>query len=145
MDKKKNRPSAATLERAAEVAADVRPFPCVQSNTCNGKKQGRVESLLNHGAGNAIPTSELVELAGFKTSRQLQAQVEAERLDGALILSTSKRGGGYYLPADGPEGRKEINDFIRTLNARALNTLRTLKAARRALTQLDGQQIMRGV
>lgn len=145
MREKETRPSVAALERSEETAADVRPFPCVQSNTSSGKKQGRVESLLNHGAGNAIPTAELIELAGFKTSRQLQAQVEMERLDGALILSTSKRGGGYYLPADGPEGRQEINDFIRTLNARAINTLRTLKAARRALTQLDGQEVLRGI
>ena len=58
---------------------------------------------------------------------------------GALILSKSGSGGGYYLPDDGEAGRREIAAFVRTVNARAVNSLRTLKAARRALEIAEGQ------
>lgn len=99
--------------------------------------QAKVADLLPRGAENAIPTRELMKLAGFRTARQLQKEIERERAAGALILSAST--GGYYLPSVGTTGRAEILRYERTLHARAVNTLRTLKTARRALRTLDGQ------
>lgn len=60
------------------------------------------------------------------TVRALQKQVEKERREGAVILSTSIPPGGYYLP----ENEREVRQFIRTLENRADNTLGALKSAR---------------
>ena len=58
--------------------------------------------------------------------RDRQKQVEKERWEGAVILSTSIPPGGYYLP----ENEREVRQFIRTLENRADNTLGALKSAR---------------
>lgn len=88
-----------------------------------------ISSLLLHGEENAIPTAHLVQLAGVKSARELQNKIASERGKGALILSSCRNGGGYFLPAEGEAGREEIKAFIRTLKARALNTIRALKTA----------------
>lgn len=103
------------------------------------RKQGLVESLLLEGEENATPSSELVRLTGCKSVRELQNQIAHERETGALILSTCRGGGGYFLPAPGEAGQREIAAFVTTLRARALNTLKVLKAAREALQSIDGQ------
>lgn len=97
------------------------------------KKLGPIEALLLRGEANAVSTAQLVELTGYGSARQLQKQIEAERANGALILSST--GGGYFLPAD----REEIRRYELTLRRRALSTLRTLRAARKALRVCDGQ------
>lgn len=148
MSRKKTRPSAATLERnraettamaGASVSSDV------DSNIISGQKQGRIEALLPHGERNAVKVQILVELTGARSVRWLQREIEKERANGALILSTTRGTGGYFLPAYGSEGRQEINAFIRILTARASNTFRTLRAAKRALKELDGQQEIGGI
>ena len=102
--------------------------------------QGRIAALLGHGEENAITTAELVNLAGLRSPRELRAEIEKERAAGSLILSTVRHRGGYYLPSPDPvQGRAEIEAFIRTVHTRALNSQRTLKAARRALRQCVGQ------
>ena len=101
--------------------------------------------MLLRGEKYAIPTRDLVERAGAHSARDLQSEIEEERAAGALILSKGGPGGGYFLPAAGETGRREIAAFIRTLNARAVSTQRTLKAARRALAELDGQAVMEEV
>ena len=103
------------------------------------RKQGFVESLLLQGEENALPSSELVRLTRFKSVRELQNEIAREREAGALILSTCRNGGGYFLPSPGDAGKHEIAAFVATLRGRALNTLRVLKAAREALESLDGQ------
>ena len=105
----------------------------------DGRQVGFVEALLPQGEAHAIPTRQLVALCGFRSARELQKQIERERMAGALILSKSGDGGGYYLPDSGEAGRREIAAFVRTVNARAVNSLRTLKAARRALKIIEGQ------
>ena len=49
--------------------------------------------------------------------------------------------GGYFLPDDGEKGYRELSAFVRTLRSRAVNTLRTLKAANKALQRMDGAQV----
>lgn len=107
--------------------------------TAVGTGQGRIESLLLHGSANAIRTADLVKLGGFRSVREMQKQIERERVHGALILSRGGAGGGYFLPAEGEQGQREISSFVRTLDARARNTFRTIKAARAALQVLPGQ------
>lgn len=98
-----------------------------------------IESLLLHGEENAISTADLVSMSGATSVRKLQQQIERERARGALILSASD--GGYFLPDDGEKGYRELTAFVRTLRSRAVNTLRTLKAANKALQQMDSAQL----
>ncbi len=98
--------------------------------------KGFIESLLPHGEAHAIPTAQLVDLAGYRSVRELQKQIEKERAHGALILSSST--GGYFLPAD----RAEVVRYMLTLRRRALSTLRTLRSARHALRVCEGQEVL---
>lgn len=125
------RQETATFDRATAFQG--------KSITPSARKQGFIESLLLQGEENALPSGELVRLTGFKSVRELQNEIAREREAGALILSTCRGGGGYFLPAPGEAGQREIGAFVATLRARALNTLRVLKAAREALEGLDGQ------
>lgn len=103
-------------------------------------KQGNGQAifdLLPQGEENAVASKVLADLVGASSVRDLQHMVAFERERGALILSTCK--GGYYRPADGEQGQREIAAFIQTLRARALNTLRAIKTARKALEGVEGQ------
>ncbi len=103
-------------------------------------EQVKVVPLLGHGEENAMSTAQLVKRLGLRDSRKLRALVEAERAEGALILSTVRGGGGYFLPSSDPsQARGEIAGFVRTVKARALNSLKALRAARRALRECSGQ------
>ena len=105
----------------------------------------KVSPLLGHGEENAMSTAQLVKRLGLRDSRKLRAMVESERAEGALILSTVRHGGGYFLPSSDPShARGEIAGFVRTVKARALNSLRALRAARRALRECDGQSRIEG-
>ena len=99
----------------------------------------KVFDSLSYGRENAIPSQALAEILGFKTIRELQKQIERERVAGAVILS-DPCGGGYYL-SDNPE---ELRRFTRTLNARAKNTLRAAESAQRALDAATGQESIAG-
>ncbi len=99
----------------------------------------RVRDSLFYGRANAIPSRALAKSLGFRSVRELQKAVEAERSAGAVILCDSQ-GAGYYL-SDDPH---ELRRFVRTLNARARNTIRAAESAQRALNNLTGQESMSG-
>lgn len=99
----------------------------------------KVYESLRYGKENAILSKVLAQALGFQTVRDLQKQIERERAAGAVILSDS-HGGGYYL-TDDPE---ELRRFIRTLEARARNTLKAAESAQRALDATTGQKNMEG-
>lgn len=99
----------------------------------------KVYEALNYGRNNAIPSKVLAEALGFKSVRELQVAVSQERAAGAVILS-DPCGGGYYL-SDDPE---ELRRFIRTLNERAMNTIKASESAQRALDSATGQQRIEG-
>ena len=100
----------------------------------------RVAPLLGHGVGNALQAAALVDALGLKDKRQLRLMIERERAEGALILSTVKGRGGYFLPSADPfRAREEIAAFIRTVHSRAVNSQKALRAARRALRECEGQ------
>jgi len=135
----KKRPSgAATPKRpTAHNPLPENSEPLLNCSTDSPAGQGPVSKYLRHGEANATSTADLVELVGCGTVRQLQGLIRAERESGVLILSSTT--GGYFLPAEGPEGREEIQRYIATLRARAISTLRTMQPARAALDVLDGQ------
>lgn len=99
----------------------------------------KVRDSLRYGKENAIPSKALAEALGFRTVRDLQKAIEAERAAGAVILSDSC-GAGYYLSND-PE---ELRRFTQTLNARAKNTMKAAESAQRALDAVIGQERMEG-
>lgn len=99
----------------------------------------RVYDALHYGRQNAIPSKILAESLGFRSVRDLQKAIEAERAAGAVILS-NPCGGGYYLSND-PE---ELRRFTQTLNARARNTMKAAESAQRALDAVTGQERMAG-
>lgn len=95
----------------------------------------RVEEFLLPGESMAIPARELCRLAGFENSRSLRAEIERERMDGALILASDR---GYFLPSAEPDvARSELRSFIRRQDARLASNRRSVKAVRRALRDLD--------
>lgn len=112
-----------------------------------------IAELLPQGEENAITTADLLRLVGVASARDLQRRVEAERLHGALILSTGR--GGYFMPSEGEKGQHELSAYVHTTRARALNTLRMLKPATRAMRftrqagqpslVLDQEEVCRGV
>ena len=144
MVKKENASTSLMLAKANMEAAALAGAAISKTdfNTTTGERQpGLVETILiregARGAANAIRTDRLVKLAGLGDKRTLQSVIEDERGRGALIISQCGHGGGYYLPA----GRSEIVAFERTLKRRALGTLRSLRAARRALKVMEGQEV----
>ena len=95
-----------------------------------------VEKYLLEGKQNAIASQTLADLVGCKSVRELQEVIAQERASGAVILSTCRRGGGYFLPSPGE--RHEVVEYIQTLRNRAMNTLGAIKSAEAYLQQLDG-------
>lgn len=90
-----------------------------------------VYDALFNGRENAIPSVVLAKALGFSSVRELQKQIERERTAGAVILSDAS-GGGYFR-SDDP---RELRLFIRTMYARAGNTLRAAESAQRALSAI---------
>lgn len=92
-----------------------------------------VKEILKTGKANALSPEYLAARLNLGTVRALQKQVEKERREGAVILSSSVPPGGYYLPG----GRREVTEFIRTLEKRAGGTLEALNSARRYLQEFE--------
>lgn len=110
----------------------------VHTGDQSGKTEFPIMNLLPVGKENAISTTELVRLTGCKSARDLQERIAYERNHGAVICSGSGR--GYWKPKD----RQEIQEFVRTMDARALNTLRAAKSARAVLKIPAWQQVIEG-
>ena len=141
-NRKRTRPAGGTAEQADQEKrrdSGNSYYNSSTGSTC-GQDDGMIYSLLLEGAENAIPSKELARMAGLRSVRQLQDEIAQERDAGAVILSTCRNGGGYYLPAEGDTGRREIEEYVRTLKSRALNTLRAIRSARAALSDLDGSR-----
>ncbi len=109
----------------------------VHNEEQSGKTDFRIESLLLVGRENAITTEELVRRSGCGSARELQQHIAYERECGAIICSGSGR--GYWKPKD----KQEIQQFVKTMDARALNTLKATKSARQMLRVPEGKQAMK--
>lgn len=97
--------------------------------------QGRIAAILPHGAENAVPARLLMQKVGLASNKQLRVLVDFERQRGALILSKTNDGGGYFLPDNGIKGTREIETFVKTFSAQAANTFRMLKPFRDAVKE----------
>ena len=103
------------------------------------EKQSPIFDILPIGRERAISSEALAAVTGCKSVRELQKRIERERLAGAVILSDT-HSGGYYRSDDPAELRR----FVRTLNARARNTLRAAESAQMALNTIEGQESIGG-
>lgn len=97
-----------------------------------------IEKFLLEGKQNAIKSQKLADLVGCKSVRELQQVIAEERAAGAVILSTCRHGGGYFLPIIGD--KQEVIEFIQTLRSRAKNTLVAIESAEAYLRQLYGEE-----
>ncbi len=95
-----------------------------------------VFEILRTGKENAIRSEYLCHILKFRSVRELQKQIQAERMQGKVILSRSDAPGGYYLPAD----RYETREFIATLENRAGATLEAVRSAKEYLQRLEDEQ-----
>lgn len=92
-------------------------------------EQKKISDFLKEGKENAISAEKLADTMGCKNVRILQELIAAERAAGAVIISSTT--GGYYLPAN----KREIQEFCKTLENRANNTLQALRSAKAALKE----------
>ena len=115
-------------------------FLCLKENQLKheNKTDFIIDPLLPIGKENAITTQELMRISGCGSSRELRQRIALERERGAIICSGSGR--GYWKP----KNRQEIQEFIKTMDARAWNTLKAAKGAKKALRTPEGQQSMKG-
>ena len=111
----------------------------VHTGEQSGKTDFLIEGLLSVGKENAVTTQDLVKLSGCGSARELQQRIAYEREHGAIICSGSGR--GYWRPKD----RQEIRQFVKTMDARAFNTLKATRGAKKILREPEGQQSMNGV
>ena len=96
----------------------------------SGRCNGLIEQILKEAGATSKETrlsaDELILAGSFADKRALSAAVRAERLNGALILSTKCCGGGYWV-SDDPD---EIEAFIQTYSAEGRSLFAMQKAAR---------------
>lgn len=137
-DTKKARPGEATPGAGQDenAAFGEAAFSTIDCTTGQSGIQ-IIFDLLPQGEQNAIASKDLAALVGAPSVRELQSMIAEEREDGALILSTCRGGGGYFRPSPGDAGKAEIERYISTLRARALNTLRVLRSAKAAVASSE--------
>lgn len=92
-----------------------------------------IYDILPAGKRNAISRKELVARSGL-SDRQLRHQIAAERRAGAVIISTTENGGGYYRP----ENPEEIRRFVASMVHRGKEIFAAVKSARVALADMEG-------
>lgn len=92
-----------------------------------------VYEVLKIGEKNALSPDYLRATLGLKSNRAVQKQIENERSQGKVILSSTQPPGGYFLP----ETKQEIRRFIRTLENRGSKTLDAINGARALLNTFD--------
>ena len=92
-----------------------------------------IVKLLPVGEENAIPSKQLADMCEFTSVRELQKTIESLRCNGEIIASTCQNGGGYFIPGN----EMELRAFVRTLENRAKNTIRSLGSAKQALREYE--------
>lgn len=92
-----------------------------------------IYEVLKVGEKNALSPDYLRVTLGFTSNRSVQKQIEKERRQGKVILSSTTSPGGYYLP-DSPVS---IRKFCVTLENRANRTLDALNGAKALLKEFE--------
>lgn len=121
-----------------KISGQAKTFPMSDNITTDKAPQGIVESVLQHGAENAIKSRDIMRRLGISDERHFRELVERER-ENSVILSCSR---GLYLPAYGAAGRAELTRYIKTGTARIAGQARALKSAKTMLKamEIDGQE-----
>lgn len=83
------------------------------NNKENHRKEKNDIRIIRYRKKNALSTEYLKQALGFRDVRSLRKQVETERLNGKIIISSS--GGGYYKPSNS----LEVKEFVRNLESTA--------------------------
>lgn len=94
-------------------------------------------TYLPKGKANAIPAEKLASLMGLNDTRALRHHISSLRLNGELILSTSGKNGGYFVPAT-PE---EVSAFIAENEKSARHTLAILRSAKKYRRDFQSGQL----
>lgn len=92
-----------------------------------------VYEVLKIGERNALSPDYLRVTLGLTSNRAVQKQIEHERRQGKVILSSTQPPGGYFLA----ETKQEIRQFIQTLENRGSKTLDALDGARKLLKEFE--------
>lgn len=92
-----------------------------------------VYEVLKIGERNALSADYLRVALGLTSNRAVQRQIEYERRQGKVILSSTQSPGGYFLP----ETEQEIRQFIKTLENRGSKTLDALDGAKTLLKEFE--------
>ena len=92
-----------------------------------------VYEILKVGEENALSPDYLRVTLGFTSNRAVQKQIEKERGQGKVILSSTTSPGGYYR-SNSP---MDIRKFCITLENRANRTLDALNGAKALLKDLE--------
>ena len=96
-----------------------------------------IMKYLPRGNENAIPAERLASLVGLHDTRALRHHISNLRLKGELILSSTGKNSGYYLPADSAE----VERFISEQEKSARHTLAILRSAKKYRRDFQAGQL----
>ena len=101
---------------------------------------GQITRLLLHGHENAISSADLLRLTRYENIRNLRQAIEKERRAGTPILTCKGNKGGYFLPSEEPTTAiAELRAFIHLQTGKGIGLLRSTKAAKKRLAELQRQ------
>ena len=89
-----------------------------------------VYDILNHGKKNATPVQDLANFYGCSI-REIQKEIEQERLKGYLICSSTTA--GYWIA----ESYDDLAEFVRVQSARVKSMNRMMQSARKKMRELE--------
>ena len=92
-----------------------------------------IEEFIPYGRKNAVKRADLVNMIGL-SDRLVRKLIEDARQSGVIIINMQD-GRGYYRP----EKREDLEYYIRQEEGRAKSIHRNLKAAKKALREIEGQ------
>lgn len=92
-----------------------------------------IEEFIPYGRKNAVKRADLVNMIGL-SDRVVRKLIEDARQSGVIIINMQD-GRGYYRP----EKREDLEYYIRQEEGRAKSIHRNLKAAKKALREIEGQ------
>lgn len=126
----KNEKAAERKSTQANNAQPTTEAPTAQAvylntNTALSDNEELILVQIKQGAQNAIIGRELARLTSLPP-RKVRRLIQGMRDASIPILSDMEQGGGYYLPADGEEGERELERFIRQQRAQAFRRLKTV-------------------
>jgi len=102
----------------------------------SAERKVMIYEVLKIGERNALSPDYLRATLGLTSNRAVQKQIEKERGQGKVILSSTQPPGGYFLP----ETKLEIRQFIKTLENRGNKTLDILGGARKLLAEFEEKE-----